>query len=97
MIELVLAVAAAASVPATDNWGHPFPQWVPVDVRHFVVDAQACTHFSGEVGYDPERTAFLQRMIRENCTNIEQRKTRLERRYRSTARIKKVIGDAWGD
>ena len=89
------ALMLAAATPPTDNWGHPFPQWVPRDVRLFVVDAQACMHFSGEHAYDAERGAFLQRMIRENCTNLDGRKARLLRKYRHSARARALIGQTW--
>ena len=63
VITIALLVAAAAA-PATDNFGEPFPAFVPGDVRLFVIDAQACTHFSGEPSSDeyPERKAFLEQM-----------------------------------
>ena len=86
VITIALLVAAAAA-PATDNFGEPFPAFVPGDVRLFVIDAQACTHFSGE--------PFLEQMIAKSCPRLDQRKAKLEKRYRRSAKIRKVIAEAW--
>jgi hypothetical protein len=96
-ILFALAAAAATPPPATDNFGEPFPAFVPADVRLFVIDAQACTHFSGEPSSDeyPERKAFLEEMVAKTCTGIDDRKAKLERRYRRSAPIRQVISDAW--
>lgn len=96
VITIALLVAAAAA-PATDNFGEPFPAFVPGDVRLFVIDAQACTHFSGEPSSDeyPERKAFLEQMIAKSCPRLDQRKAKLEKRYRRSAKIRKVIAEAW--
>ena len=96
MILIALALAGSAP-PATDNFGEPFPAFVPADVRLFVIDAQACTHFSGEP-YDDQhqdRKAFLQKMIAKTCTNIDKRKATLTRKYKRSAKIRKVVADAW--
>ncbi|HEU5481806.1 MAG TPA: hypothetical protein VFU80_01770 [Sphingomicrobium sp.] len=92
-----LALAGVEPIPATDNFGEPFPAFVPGDVRLFVIDAQACTHFGGEPYSedDKERKAFLDEMIAKTCTNIKERKASLERRYRRSAEIKAVISNAW--
>lgn len=93
----LLALSATAGCVrdlSTDNFNRPFDPWVPSDVRAFVIDAQACTHFSGEAGYDPERAAFLQRMIRKTCTNIDNRAKRLRHRY-SSPEVRQLIADTW--
>jgi hypothetical protein len=96
-ILVALALAAAEPIPDTDNFGESFPAFVPGDVRLFVIDAQACTHFSGEPSSEeyPERKAFLDEMIAKTCKGIDARKAELERRYRRSAEIRKVISDAW--
>jgi hypothetical protein len=97
MIVMLIAAALASAPPATDNFGEPFPAFVPADVRLFVIDAQACTHFSGEP-YDasePGRKAFLDKMMAKTCPNLDQRKAKLEKRYRRSAKIRKVIAEAW--
>jgi hypothetical protein len=97
MILFALALVAGSAPPATDNFGEPFPAFVPTDVRLFVIDAQACTHFSGEPydDQDQDRKAFLQKMIAKTCTNIDKRKAALTRRYKRSAKIRKVLADAW--
>jgi hypothetical protein len=97
MILIALALAAVSPPPPTDNFGERFPAYVPTDVRLFVIDAQACTHFSGEPydDQDQDRKAFLQKMIVQTCTNIDKRKAALTRKYKSSAKIRKVISDAW--
>ena len=95
---LVIAMlyGSSASPPARDNFGEAFPKWVPTDVRRFVIDAQACAHFSGEYPYDAERKAFLDKMIRETCTGLDERKAELDRRYGGSAEIRRMIAQAWG-
>ena len=98
MTPMVIAFALAAGVPpATDNYGDPFPAFVPTDVRSFVIDAQACNHFSGEPyeDQDKDRKAFLEKMMAKTCNNIDKRKAKLQQRYIRSAIIKKVISDAW--
>ena len=96
-VGLVLLAAAASAPPATDNFGEPFPAFVPGDVRLFVIDAQACTHFSGEPydESDKDRKAFLDKMMARTCPNLDQRKARLKKRYRRSAKIRKVVAEAW--
>ena len=92
---LILASAGCAATPAADNFNRPFPAWVPSDVRGFVIDAQACIHFSGEESFDANRKAFLDRMMRENCTDLDKRKIELTRRYDRSKNIKDLISEAW--
>jgi hypothetical protein len=90
---LALACAGCATSPATNNFNRPFEPWVPRDVRLFVIDAQACWHFSGEVGHEEERRAFLQRMIKESCSNLDKRKSVLVRKYGRSPETMKLISD----
>ena len=94
-----LALASVSAPPATDNFGEPFSAFVPADVRLFVIDAQACAHFSGEPydDQDQDRKAFLDKMIAKTCPRLNQRKASLQRRYKRSARIKNVISEAWRD
>ena len=88
-------VAACAKDLSTDNFGHPFERWVPRDVRAFVIDAQGCQHFSGESGEGmPERQAYIDKMMRETCTNIDERKRLLMERHRSK-QVRQLIADVW--
>ena len=93
---LVLATTAACARDlSTDNFNHPFDPWVPRDVRAFIIDAQACQHFSGESGEGmPERQAYIDKMMLETCANIEQRKRVLMERHRSE-RVRQLISEVW--
>ena len=91
----IAAVAACAQDLSTDNFGHPFEPCVPRDVRAFVIDAQGCRHFSGESGEGmPERQAYIDKMMRKACTNIDKRKRVLMERHKSP-QITQEISDAW--
>ena len=92
-IAIALVCAACAPSPATDNFNHPFGAWVPRDVRIFVIDAQACRHFSGEYGDDEARKAFLKQMVEETCANLDKRKAELSHKYTRLPRVQKLIVD----
>lgn len=94
-----LALAGETAPPASDNFGEPFPAFVPTDVRLFVIDAQACTHFSGEPydDQDKDRKDFLDKMIAKTCPALDRRKAALERRYGRSPNIRKIIAEAWDE
>jgi hypothetical protein len=94
-IVLLLAVGGCATTPATDNFGKPFSELVPKDVRAFVIDVQACGHFSGEEPYDAARRAFLEKMIKKTCTDLEARRATLTSRYSSSPAILTEISMVW--
>ena len=94
-IALVLACASCSTSPGTDNFGRPFARWVPGDVRAFVIDAQACGHFSGEEAYDAERKAFLDRMVAKTCTGLDKRKAELSHQYAASAGVRELIDKVW--
>jgi hypothetical protein len=87
--------AAEEPSPWTDNFGEARSPTIPKKVRKFVIAAQACGHFSGEEPYDEERRKFLERMIRENCTGIEERREKLLTKYRGNAEVEAIIGEVW--
>jgi hypothetical protein len=88
----IVTAAAGTARPATDYFGEGFPAFVPADVRLFVIDAQVCTHFGGELGDgDKDREAYIDKVMAKTCPNLDKRKARLERRYKHSARNKKVI------
>jgi len=92
---LIVCAAACAKDLAIDNFGHPFEPWVPSDVRNFVIDAQGCMHFSGESGGDlPERQAYVDKMIRKTCPNLDKRKRALLERHQAP-QVRQVISEAW--
>jgi hypothetical protein len=81
--------------PWTDNYGTERSASIPKKVRKFVIDAQACAHFSGEEGYDADRAAFLAKMIKKTCTNIEDRREKLLTKHRGNAEIEMIIAEVW--
>jgi hypothetical protein len=81
--------------PWTDNYGTERSASIPRKVRKFVIDAQACAHFSGEEGYDAERAAFLAKMIKKTCTKIEDRREKLLIKYRDNAEVEAIIAEVW--
>ena len=93
-ILLLFACSACAGDLSTDNFNHSFEPWVPRDVRAFIIDAQTCTHFSGEPAGDPQRQAFLDKMMRETCTNIGERAQQLRERHPSQ-QVQQLISDTW--
>ena len=99
MIGAVMLLAtspiAAKPKPWKDNYGTERSASIPTKVRKFVVDAQACAHFSGEEGYDAERAAFLAKMIKKTCTNIEERREKLLTKYHGNAQVEAIIAEVW--
>jgi hypothetical protein len=95
---LALAMPAAAAEkpsPWTDGFGEARSPTIPKKVRKFVIAAQNCGHFSGEEPYDGERRAYLEKMIRENCTGIEKRREKLLAKYRGNGEVEALIAEVW--
>lgn len=86
---------AAKPKPWKDNYGDERSATIPKQVRKFVIDAQACAHFSGEEGYDAERAAFLAKMIKKACTKIEERHENLLTKYQGNAEVEAIIAEVW--
>ena len=95
-ILLALACSACAATPSADNFGTSFAPGIPKEVRLFVIDAQACTHFSGEgpTG-DPGRDEFLARMMRKTCRDLDARKAQLLARHGGSEEIRAAVNEAW--
>ncbi len=68
---------------------------IPKAVRAFVIDGQACTHFSGEEGYDKARAAYLAKMTKKHCRNLDARKAALELKYSANFDALVLMEDAW--
>jgi hypothetical protein len=98
-IMLATAVAAPVSAknpsPWKDFYGDVRSPAIPKAVRKFVIDAQGCTHFSGEEGYDAERAAYLKKMTDKMCTGIEKRYEKLLTRYRGNVEVTAIIAEVW--
>lgn len=92
---MITAPLAAAPKPWKDNYGTERSGGIPKPVRKFVIDAQACAHFSGEEGYDAERAAFLAKMIKKTCTKIEDRREKLLTKYHGNAEVEAMVAEVW--
>lgn len=90
-------VAACTTTPLTDLRGERrFAAAIPKDVRLFVIDAQACAHFSTEPrGSEAGRDRFLDRMTTKTCTDLVERRTRLLHRYRQSTEATSLIKEVW--
>ncbi len=99
-LALALPLAAPAqdqpAAPAwTDFYGDAQPESAPKPVRRFIMDAQACTHFAGEEPYDRERAAFLAKMTRKHCRNLDARKEALAQKHKPDEVILALLDKAW--
>lgn len=81
----------ARTGPWTDFFNEPQNASIPGDVRKFVINAQGCGHFSGEEGYDAERTAYLKKAMDEMCPGISANKIKLLARYPDNAAVQAII------
>lgn len=93
-----LSVSCAPSVsPCQDNYYQERSPTIPKDVRAFVIDAQGCMHFSGEVSGDAEidNARGLPEKIKKLCTNIEVRHEKLLTKYRGNAEVEAIIAEVW--
>ncbi|MEM1132249.1 MAG: hypothetical protein AAGH53_04875 [Pseudomonadota bacterium] len=79
--------------PATDNFGEPFADAIPADVRRFIVRRQGCDHFRGEPPYDEQRAEFLAKQIEETCTGTDAELAGLRRKYDDYAAIIAALSD----
>jgi hypothetical protein len=93
---LASPLAATRPVPWVDNFGTVRSDSVPKKVRKFVIDAQACAHFSGELsGDNSERDRDVQKQIKASCTNLEKRRAKLLARYKGDAGVETIIAEVW--
>lgn len=96
-VVMLASAPLAAGKPSAwkDNHGVERSPAIPPKVRKFVINAQACAHFSGEEGYDAERAAFLKKMIAKNCKDLDKQHDRLLTRYRGNAEVEVIIAEVW--
>lgn len=85
----------AATGPWTDFFNDPRDASIPGDVRKFVINAQGCGHFSGEVddNNDPERKAYIEKVMNETCPGISATQKKLLAKYPDSAAIKAIIAE----
>ncbi|WOE75154.1 hypothetical protein [Alterisphingorhabdus coralli] len=87
------SATAIAESPPTDNFGTPFADTIPADVRRFIVRRQGCDHFRGEPPYDEQRAEFLAARIEETCTGTDAELAGLRRKYRDDGAIITALSD----
>ena len=92
---LISCSSTKASGPWKDNFGQERSAEIPNDVRDFVIKAQACGHFSGEPAYDGERRKFLEKMVAETCTGLEEKRPKLLAKYDGNAQVADLIKEVW--
>lgn len=83
--------ASAQNIPATDNFGVPFADSIPADVRRFIVRRQGCDHFRGEPPYDAQRRAFLEERIKQTCTGTDAELAGLRQKYSDDRAVTDVL------
>ena len=91
ILPMLLLTGACVAGPWKDFYGDVRPASIPREVRDFIIDAQGCSHFSGEEPYDAERAAFLKKNMDEMCAGIEQRHAKLTVKYANNAEVSALI------
>lgn len=90
MISLTLALLLSSDV-ASDAL-RTRVESAPRKVAAFVERRANCNHFTGEEGYDSERSAYLRKTIRElKCARIERDERRLRQAYRDRPEILQLL------
>ena len=66
----------------------------PADVRDAIERRAGCNHFGGEVGYDAERRAMIERALREaRCDTIEADIAALRRRHSGDRAVLRLLDE----
>jgi hypothetical protein len=86
---------ANAPKPWKDFYGETQPEYIPADVRAFIIDGQACTHFAGEEGYDKKRAAYLKKMTDKHCRDLDTRKESIAKRFTPDEALLALLDKAW--
>jgi hypothetical protein len=82
--------------PWKDNYNVERSPTIPKKVRKFVIDAQACVHFSGEInGDNSERDRQVRKTIEKTCKDIDTRHYKLLTKYRGNAEVEAIIAEVW--
>lgn len=91
------AAPASSPGPWTDFFDTPHEVTVPRDVRKWVIRAQGCGHFAGEVGDDNEkdRAAYLKRQTDRLCPGLKQRRLALLKKYPSDPAVQAIVKETW--
>jgi hypothetical protein len=103
---VVFAIATLAAIMPTYVAGKPIP-WkdgygaersptIPKKVRKFVIDAQACTHFSGELsGEDSVRERDVRKKIEKSCKDLDIRYMKLKTQYKRNAEVEAILTEVY--
>lgn len=85
----------ARTGPWTDFYNDPRDSGIPADVRKFVINAQGCGHFSGEVddNNDTERKAYIEKVMNEMCPGISTKQKELLTKYPNNAAAQAIIAE----
>jgi hypothetical protein len=88
---LALAAAACASAPRplteAELLVYPEARGMPADVQDFIVRWTACSHWSGEPGWDEARQRQIERAVAEACPGIDERGRRVRARHAGNAEV----------
>jgi hypothetical protein len=60
-------------------------------LEFFQTRFEMCEHFSGEVPYDAERRAFLERAVAEHCPGLDRELVELKKRFKDDAKTLEVL------
>lgn len=100
-VALLLCGTCAVAAPPPANWTDfydtPHEIYVPRDVQKWVIRAQGCGHFAGEVGDDNEkdRAAYLKRQTDKLCPGLKRRRDALVRKYPRDPAVQAIISETW--
>jgi hypothetical protein len=93
---IAMPLTAGTKAPWRDGFGAERSGTIPKPVRKFVIDAQACAHFSGELsGQDKKRERQVRKMVKKNCGNLDIRRDKLLTKYHGNAEIAAIIAEIW--
>jgi hypothetical protein len=88
--------AAGKSSPWKDGYGAERSPTIPKKVRKFVIDAQMCTHFSGELsGEDSPRERDVRKKIEKNCKDLDIKHVKLKTRYKGNAEVEAILAEVY--
>ncbi len=95
LFSLMLLLDGCAAGPWQDAWGEEQNASIPRDVRRWVIDAQACGHWSGEEPFDAERAAAIESATSKHCPRLAERRLILRKRHSRNAEALSLIEKAW--
>jgi hypothetical protein len=86
----------AKAKPWKDYFGVERSAAIPKKVRNFVIDAQACTHFSGEInGDNSARDRQVRKTVEKTCKDLDIRHGKLRMQYKGNAEVETILAEVW--